>query len=125
MEIDIVRWLTSLGQEVPAAIGGAMGALLVVWVYLKRKFSPTTGEAKDDAEANIYRLLTEDNKRLSNIVANMSKEIQEMKQKHSSEIEDLQKQLFAERLDCFAQMQALREKVEALEAQQRRYNQSN
>lgn len=111
-ELDVFKAVLTVGQGVPAVLGGMFAGFLGVWVYLKKVNKSIT---KDDAETSTYKLLVEDNRRLSTLVKTMGAELQELKMNYSLDRESMQRQLFLERETCFKEMLDLRRKLEELE----------
>ncbi|HEX5486506.1 MAG TPA: hypothetical protein VFX23_10970 [Limnobacter sp.] len=95
------------------AVAGFVLATLTMWLKLKQ-LNRTGTEV--DAETKTYKLLVEDNQRLAGIVASLSSKIQELETRYHNDMENMQKQLFAERTTCFEEMSQMRKKLERLES---------
>lgn len=121
-EIEVLKALFALGHGLPAYVGAVIAGFVGSWVYLK-KISKSI--SKDEAETSTYKMLTEDNKRLSALVKSMGAELSELKAVYALDRESMQKQMFMERDSCFREMAELRLKLDILERKVRQYEPSN
>ena len=106
-EMDAFKAMLAIGQGVPAMAGAMFAGFLGGWVYIKKIGKAVT---KDEAETSTYRMLTEDNRRLSCLVKSMGAEITELKALYAIDRESMQTQMFHERENCFREMADLRSK---------------
>lgn len=121
-ELDVFKAMLQVGQGLPAYVGALVAGFLGSWVYLKKIGKAVT---KDEAETSTYKLLIDDNKRLSGLVKSMGAELTELKISYALDRENMQKQLFLERETCFREMAELRVKLENLERKVRQYEPLN
>ena len=100
-ELDIVSVVLERAGAVPSALVVIAACCLLFWVLWGRL---SKGVVKDGAEVDTYKMLIEDNKRLSALVDRLGRDI-----------EALQRSLFAERESCFERISELHRKVDGLE----------
>jgi hypothetical protein len=111
-ELDFLRVAVDKAGPVPAALVVIAVCGLLFWVLWGRL---SKGVVKDAAEVDTYKMLVEDNKRLSGLVESLGEEIRQMRAAHAKDIEAMQRSLFEERDSCFRRMSELKRKVENLE----------